>query len=156
MSIGSDKPHCQSSHRLSNISKKAPCIVLSARAPLLFSVGDFYRRPKIAIIQSMTGSIKSPNGQVYPWTYTKRVEGNRWRNLASGRCIECCPNWLYCDDTSGNTSKRWNKHNSFLFTLAVHLICTSNISPPIEMLKGVATQVRCCYEFFVWNSKARW
>ncbi|KAH9941369.1 hypothetical protein B0H21DRAFT_780213 [Amylocystis lapponica] len=26
--------------------------------------------------------------------------------------------WLYCDDTSGNSSKKWNKHNSILLTLA--------------------------------------
>ncbi|KAF8985624.1 hypothetical protein BDQ17DRAFT_1260081, partial [Cyathus striatus] len=63
------------------------------------------------------------------------------------------PIWLYCDDTSGNTSKHWNKHNSFLFTAAglshdqvhleyhVHFLCTSNTAPPLEMLDGIAEQI---------------
>jgi hypothetical protein len=63
------------------------------------------------------------------------------------------PLWMYCDDTSGNTSKKWNEHNSFLFTLAglsreetakeynVHFLCTSNTAPPLEMLDGVVNQL---------------
>lgn len=63
------------------------------------------------------------------------------------------PLWMYCDDTSGNVSKRWNEHNSFLFTLAglpmdqvtkefnIHFLCTSNIAPPLEMLDGVVSQI---------------
>jgi len=61
--------------------------------------------------------------------------------------------WLYCDDTSGNLSKKWNKHNSFLFTPAglprymvhrqsnIHFLSTSNIAPPLEMLDGIAEQL---------------
>ncbi len=57
--------------------------------------------------------------------------------------------WLYCDDTSGNMSKKWNKHNSWLFTAAglpralahqeanVHFLSTSNTAPPLEMLHGI-------------------
>lgn len=60
--------------------------------------------------------------------------------------------WLYCDDTSGNRSKKWNKHNSFLFTAAglpaefvhkeynIHFLCTSNIAPPLEMLDGIVDE----------------
>ncbi|KAJ6529550.1 hypothetical protein DFH09DRAFT_815727, partial [Mycena vulgaris] len=56
------------------------------------------------------------------------------------------PLWMYCDDTSGNVSKKWNEHNSFLVTPAglpredsqkgynIHFLSTSNIAPPLEML----------------------
>ncbi|KAI6019573.1 hypothetical protein EDC04DRAFT_2575959 [Pisolithus marmoratus] len=72
---------------------------------------------------------------------------NRWHMLAWGHCILSYMIWLYCDDTSSNTSKKWNKHNSFLFTAArlphvmvhkessIHFLATSNIAPPLEMLE---------------------
>ena len=56
------------------------------------------------------------------------------------------------------SQKKWNEHNSFLFTLAglpgsetskeynIHFICTSNLAPPLEMLDGVVTQIE--YFFF--------
>ena len=62
---------------------------------------------------------------------------------------------MYCDDTSGNTSKKWNEHNSYLFTLAglpreqaakeynVHFLYMSNKAPPLEMLEGVLDQIEC-------------
>jgi hypothetical protein len=70
--------------------------------------------------------------------------------------------WLYCDDVSGNQSKKWNKHYSFLFSAAdlpralfqheynVHFLCTSNIAAPLEMMNGVVSQleyvfVSLCY-----------
>ncbi|THU88786.1 hypothetical protein K435DRAFT_635318, partial [Dendrothele bispora CBS 962.96] len=43
---------------------------------------------------------------------------NPWRTKAKGKRVLAFPIWLYCDDTSGNQSKKWNKHNSFLFTAA--------------------------------------
>jgi len=60
---------------------------------------------------------------------------------------------MYCDDMSGNQSKKWNEHNSFLFTLAglpwehiakeynIHFLCTSNLVPPLEMMDGVVDQI---------------
>lgn len=69
------------------------------------------------------------------------------------------PLWMYCDDTSGNVSKKWNEHNSFLFTLAgltreetakeyiVHFLCTSNLVPPLEMLDGVLDQIEYVFIF---------
>ncbi|KAJ7697712.1 hypothetical protein B0H17DRAFT_855105, partial [Mycena rosella] len=60
----------------------------------------------------------------------------------------------YCDDTSGNVSKKWNKHNSILFTLAglpraltqmlynIHFIATSNLSPPLEMIEAVSNMLK--------------
>ena len=68
---------------------------------------------------------------------------------ANGKRILSSPIWLYCDDTSGNTSKKWNKHNSVLFTLAglpakiahklynIHFVGTSNIASPLEMMEHV-------------------
>lgn len=80
--------------------------------------------------------------------------GNRWRGLANGHRVLVFPIWLYCDDTSGNLSKKWNKHNSFLFTPAglprhlvhreynIHFLSTSNIAPPLEMLDGIVDQLQ--------------
>ncbi|KAH9935417.1 uncharacterized protein B0H18DRAFT_950971 [Fomitopsis serialis] len=60
---------------------------------------------------------------------------------------------MYCDDTSGNMSKKWNKHNSWLFTPAglpqeigqqegnVHFLVTLNLAPPLEMLDGIVSQL---------------
>jgi hypothetical protein len=92
------------------------------------------------------------------WELTDPVVGNRWRQKAEGKRVLAMPLWLYCDDTSGNQSKKWNEHNSFLFTLAglpgsetskeynIHFICTSNLAPPLEMLDGVVQQIE--YVFF--------
>ncbi|KAJ4481358.1 hypothetical protein C8R41DRAFT_922309 [Lentinula lateritia] len=92
---------------------------------------------------------------IQPWTLTSPEHGfaNRWRVLAQGYEVLNFAMWLYCDDTSGNVSKKWNKHNSFLFTAAglpqeyahqesnVHFLCTSNLAPPLEMLDGITTQL---------------
>ena len=90
-----------------------------------------------------------------PWTHTNPVQGNCWWDLSHGRRVVSLPLWMYCDDTSGNTSKKWNEHNSYLFTLAglpreqaekeynVHFLCTSNKAPPLEMLDGVLDQIEC-------------
>ena len=102
---------------------------------------------------SSIGSLQAKDGPVSPWTRTDPKNGNRWRTLAKGARVYSFPIWLYCDDTSGNVSKRWNKHNSFLFTAAglphsqanqeynVHFLCTSNTAPPLEMLDGILDQL---------------
>ncbi|KAF5318718.1 hypothetical protein D9619_011028 [Psilocybe cf. subviscida] len=101
---------------------------------------------------------------VESWDYTKPESGfeNAWRGRAKGRRVVALPLWLYCDDTSGNVSKKWNEHNSYLFTLAglpreqvakeynVHFLCTSNIAPPIEMLDSVEDQIRQAQENGIW------
>lgn len=88
-----------------------------------------------------------------PWTATDPLVGNQWRGLAQGSRVVAFPVWMYCDDTSGNLSKKWNEHNSFLFTPAglprehsqkefnIHFLSTSNIAPPLEMLDGVVEQL---------------
>ncbi|KAJ7831981.1 hypothetical protein B0H13DRAFT_2240508 [Mycena leptocephala] len=79
---------------------------------------------------------------------------NDWRIKGKGRRVHSVPLWKYCDDTSGNVSKKWNKHNSILFTLAglpreltqmiynIHFIATSNLSPPLEMMEAVVAMLR--------------
>ncbi|KAI6028188.1 hypothetical protein EDC04DRAFT_2869143 [Pisolithus marmoratus] len=100
--------------------------------------------------------------QLEPWTLTKPHEGNQWHALANGARVYSFPIWLYCDDTSGNLSKCWNKHNSFLFTPAglphaavhqeynVHFLCTSNNAPPLEMLDGFVNQLGEAQETGIW------
>jgi hypothetical protein len=53
-----------------------------------------------------------------PWKWSNPALGNKWRHLSDKHEVRAFPIWLYCDDTSGNLSKKWNKHNSFLFTPA--------------------------------------
>ncbi|KAF9030139.1 hypothetical protein BDZ89DRAFT_1245386 [Hymenopellis radicata] len=77
------------------------------------------------------------------------VAPNPMREKANGRMVMSVPLWVYCDDTSGNVSKKWNKHNSILFTLAglspklvhlltnIHFLATSNVAPPLEMFDAV-------------------
>ena len=89
-----------------------------------------------------------------PWTRTEPHIGNRWRTLANGARVKAAPIWLYCDDTSGNQSKKWNKHNSLLFTLAslppnlsqllynIHFLATSNLAPPLEMIEYLVKTLR--------------
>ncbi len=88
-----------------------------------------------------------------PWTLTDPLKGNCWRKKAEGNRVVWFPIWMYCDNTSGNKSKKWNKHNSFLFTPAglseaqkefnVHFLSTSNLAPPLKMLDGIADQIEC-------------
>ncbi|EGO31054.1 hypothetical protein SERLADRAFT_364786 [Serpula lacrymans var. lacrymans S7.9] len=73
------------------------------------------------------------------------------------------PIWMYCDDRSGNMSKKWNEHNSFLFIPAglprfkaqqeynVHFLCTSNLAPPLEMLDGIVGQLNNAQKSGVWS-----
>ncbi|KAJ3884626.1 hypothetical protein GG344DRAFT_60313, partial [Lentinula edodes] len=103
------------------------------------------------------------------WTLTNPVVGNEWRQKANGAECLSFPIWLYCNDTSGNTSKRWNAHNSFLFTAAglprseaskeynVHFLATSNSAPPLEMLDGITDQLQDCQEngIWAWDSKTQ-
>ncbi len=78
---------------------------------------------------------------------------NPWRIKAKGRRVLGLPLWCYCDDMSGNSSKKWNKHNSFLCVLGglpceqvhlafnIHFLATSNIAAPLEMLEGIVADL---------------
>ncbi|KAL1756891.1 hypothetical protein FB107DRAFT_210543, partial [Schizophyllum commune] len=79
---------------------------------------------------------------------------NPLRTTARGRQVLSLPLSFYCDDTSGNVSKKWNKHNSILFTLAglapeqvhllynIHFLATSNTAPPLEMYEAVVNMLK--------------
>ncbi|KAA1111013.1 hypothetical protein PGT21_035677 [Puccinia graminis f. sp. tritici] len=70
---------------------------------------------------------------------------NKWRFMSRGRVIRHMPINLYCDDTSGNISKQFNKHVSFYFTLSglppnvanqefnCHFVTTSNQASVLEL-----------------------
>ncbi|EIN08604.1 hypothetical protein PUNSTDRAFT_28808, partial [Punctularia strigosozonata HHB-11173 SS5] len=91
---------------------------------------------------------------------------NKWRIKGSGRQVHSLPLWLYCDDTSGNVSKKWNKHNSVLLTFAglprrkvqslsnIHFLSTSNIAPPLEMMENIISTIKKGGEngIAVWDS----
>ncbi|KAA1077301.1 hypothetical protein PGT21_002490 [Puccinia graminis f. sp. tritici] len=74
---------------------------------------------------------------------------NPWWLKAAGRVIRHIPICLYADDTSGNSSKKWNKHISYYFTLAglppnltnqhynCHFLTTSNSAGPMELAEGI-------------------
>ncbi|KAA1113190.1 hypothetical protein PGT21_024597 [Puccinia graminis f. sp. tritici] len=75
--------------------------------------------------------------------------GNWWRLKAAGQVIRHMPICLYADDTSGNSSKKWNKHISYYFTLAglppkltnqhfnCHFLSTSNSAGAMELAEGI-------------------
>lgn len=75
-----------------------------------------------------------------------------WRARAGGLEVRSLPISLYCDDTSGNVSKKWNKHNSFFFKLAglpqgllnqelnIQFLATSNIASPLELADGIVDE----------------
>lgn len=80
---------------------------------------------------------------------------NKWRKIARGREVKSVPIWLYCDDTSGNVSKKWGKLNSWLFNLVglaashvklpfnTHFLSTSPTAPPLEMLEEIRDVLKC-------------
>ncbi|KAI6044629.1 hypothetical protein EDC04DRAFT_2865842 [Pisolithus marmoratus] len=111
---------------------------------------------------AVAGLIETRGHGVLPWTLTDPTIGNRWCARAQGHRVLSYMIWLYCDDTSGNTSKKWNKHNSFLFTTAglpcamvhkecnIHFLATSNIAPPLEMLDGIVHQLELAQMQGIW------
>ncbi|KAF9072180.1 hypothetical protein BDP27DRAFT_1217935 [Rhodocollybia butyracea] len=115
------------------------------------------------LLQQDVFDISTMPHTVQPWNTTNPVLGNPWRERANGAQCLSFPIWLYCDDTSGNTSKKWNKHNSFLFTAAglpraesskeynIHFLSTSNIAPPLEMLDGISDQLSDAQEHGIWG-----
>ncbi|OAV86637.1 hypothetical protein PTTG_29796, partial [Puccinia triticina 1-1 BBBD Race 1] len=78
---------------------------------------------------------------------------NEWRKKSDGRIIRHVPIALYCDDTSGNQSKKWNKHISYYFTLAglpprvsnqqynCHFLSTSNTAGPLELADQIVDEL---------------
>ncbi|KIM68453.1 hypothetical protein SCLCIDRAFT_20369 [Scleroderma citrinum Foug A] len=118
---------------------------------------------------NIIGLIDARGQGVLPWTFTDPAVRNRWCTQAGGYRVLAYMIWLYCDDTSGNKSKKWNKHNSFLFTAAglprhmvhkesnIHFLATSNIAPPLEMLDGIVDQLEHAqtHGIWAWDIEAR-
>lgn len=116
-------------------------------------VCDLYLPSSIVLYLCLIECIDPVSNVQSPWTFTNPVLGNHWRAMAKDHRAVAFPIWLYCDDTSGNLSKKWNEHNSYLFTPAglpraesskeynIHFLCTSNIAPPLEMMEGVLKQL---------------
>ncbi|KAK7015952.1 hypothetical protein R3P38DRAFT_3203654 [Favolaschia claudopus] len=106
--------------------------------------------------------VDASNTSSSPWKYTNPILGNPWRAKAQGHRVVTFPIWMYCDDTSGNLSKKWNEHNSFLMTPAglpreqsqkeynIHFLCTSNLARPLEMLDGIVEQLEEAQESGIW------
>ncbi len=106
-----------------------------------------------SVTDTISGVVSDPRLPPSAWKLTDPAQGNQWHVKANGRHVLSFPIWMYCNDTSGNISKKWNKHNSFLFTPAglarsethkeynIHFLCTSNLAAPLEMLDGIADQI---------------
>ncbi|KAF8156763.1 hypothetical protein B0H34DRAFT_783108 [Crassisporium funariophilum] len=122
------------------------------------------RSMKLLLLTSFLRA-KGSTGGLTAWS---RPAKNQWCLRSNGHRVLALPLWLYCDDTSGNQSKKWNKHNSFLFTLAglprrlvhresnIHFLSTSNLAPPLEMLDGIVEQLETCQKkgIWAWDCKA--
>ncbi|KAI9430425.1 hypothetical protein H4582DRAFT_2113848 [Lactarius indigo] len=103
--------------------------------------------------RSIVGSILRPDGEVVPWSRTQPSVGNRWRVRASGAFVYCFPIWLYCDDVSGNQSKKWNKHYSFLFSPAglprAHFQKEYNCPFPLHMMDRIVEQLESSHVLII-------
>lgn len=72
--------------------------------------------------------------------------------------VVIAPLTVFCDDTSGNKSKVWNKFDSYCFQLAglpreentklsnIHFMCTSNKVSVLEMAMGIVKELRTLEE----------
>lgn len=79
---------------------------------------------------------------------------NPWRSRADGKVIRHVPIMLYSDDTSGNVSKKFNKHMSYYFTLAglpprlsnqeyyIHFLSTSNSASALELGVQIVDEIK--------------
>ncbi|KAG0149744.1 hypothetical protein CROQUDRAFT_39427 [Cronartium quercuum f. sp. fusiforme G11] len=79
---------------------------------------------------------------------------NQWQICAGNRAIQHIPIMLYLENTSGNKSKKWNKHMAFFCSLAgllpklqdqeynIHFISTSNSATAIELADGIVEELQ--------------
>lgn len=109
--------------------------------------------PQVSLCSILTSSLHlgvlygpDPDVPLKSWCHPSV---NPWRLRANGKQVLTLPLWLYCNDTSGNVSKKWNKHNSILLTFAglprqmaqllynIHFISTLNLAPPLETMENL-------------------
>ncbi|KAI5890875.1 uncharacterized protein SCHCODRAFT_02690755 [Schizophyllum commune H4-8] len=133
-----------------------PLTSFLASYPRLKSTHHFYGIPDPSIIGgTIRRSPDSENSQPVSIDRTAAFQApHPLRVKARGKQIFSVPIWVYCDDMSGNTSKKWNKHNSILFTLAglpprlahllynIHFLSTSNLAAPLEMFERLVKSVQ--------------
>ncbi|KAI9103395.1 hypothetical protein DFS34DRAFT_671836 [Phlyctochytrium arcticum] len=93
---------------------------------------------------------KEPGGPPREWPL--HLPPTLWEK-AGGRRVIVVPLVLFCDDTSGNRSKRFNPHESWFVQLAglpfadqqdvyhIHFVCTSNEANGIEMADRLVEQI---------------
>ncbi|KAI6025630.1 hypothetical protein F5J12DRAFT_903819 [Pisolithus orientalis] len=136
---------------------------------LLLSFPHPLQTPQIDGQPNPCNIIETRGHGVLPWMLTDPVVWNIWHAHTKGHHVLSYMIWLYCDDTSSNMSKKWNKHNSFLFTAAglphalvhkesnIHFFTTSNIAPPLEMLDGIVAQLEHAqmHGIWAWDIEAR-
>jgi hypothetical protein len=79
---------------------------------------------------------------------------NSWRKKARGKVLQNLPISLYADDTLGKSSKHWNKHMSFYYTLAglppnlsnqeynCHFIATSNHATVLKISEHLVDELK--------------
>lgn len=155
------------SHKMSfwrhfqSLKKMCPCIIVTSLHPQKFFVNCLISIQLKAYSTFLLDVFNPITHTQEPWTLTDPRFGNCWHALVQGSLVAAFPIWLYCDNTSGNLSKKWNEHNSFLFTAAglpcaeaqkefnVHFLSTSNLAPPLEMLDGVVDQLEYVMSFMV-------
>ncbi|KAI0739242.1 hypothetical protein C8Q80DRAFT_1124588 [Daedaleopsis nitida] len=128
--------------------------VLSVEELLAEEVQVLHNIPSPSYIKGVLRS-NTPTDSLEVWPHPVR---NEWRIKAQGQRVHALPIWLYCDDTSGNTSKKWNKHNSIHFVLGglphdqvqrlynIHFLSTSNVASPLEMMEKVSEVLRSAHE----------
>ncbi|KAH9452139.1 hypothetical protein Pst134EB_016097 [Puccinia striiformis f. sp. tritici] len=131
---------------------------INYNSPDLFIVpaSDFYKAYYEIKLEGVPFH-KKCNGRIHEvWGPTETNEilfPNKWRTIANGKIIRHVPIVLYADDTSGNRSKRWNKHVSYYFTLAglppvlsnmqynCHFITTSNQAGALELAEPIVAEL---------------
>ncbi|KAH9821027.1 hypothetical protein DFH28DRAFT_923470 [Melampsora americana] len=117
---------------------------------------DFWKTfDEIELYRGCTLKSKSRDQLYYrsPMGVASHPIENQWRQKAQGKVIRHVPITLYSDDTSGNVSKKWNKHMSLYFTLSglspaftnqefnIHFLATSNCASALDLLDKVVDDI---------------
>ncbi|KAI9630062.1 hypothetical protein KEM48_012312 [Puccinia striiformis f. sp. tritici PST-130] len=114
------------------------------------SLQDFVYKGNLIYVFQIQGKIFAFGEGTFPEEISYP---NPWRIRAQNRVIRHVPITLYADDTSGNQSKRWNKHVSYCFTLSglspkftnmeynCHFIATSNQAGPLEIAEPIIAEL---------------
>ena len=78
---------------------------------------------------------------------------NQWKLVSGDRHVEVVPLILFCDDVSGNVSKKWNKFDVWAMLLAglpravnshldnIHFLCASNKANWLQMTKPLVADL---------------